>query len=150
MKKILTLVTITALISISAALAAPGQKLYPHKISGGDAFQVPNIHLSRGSGHLESAKAINMSDHDLGLAKRANTMFSEEMAALSGLLVKKGQIIFERYRHPAGSLSPIHSMSMSKSLTADTIGHLICDGKIKNITDNAKVYAPRLEGTLHG
>ena len=66
------------------------------------------------------------------------------------ILIERGKIIFEKYKEPANQNSPLFSQSMSKSLTAYTIGNMLCDGKIQSLNDSAKKYVPELAGTAPG
>lgn len=66
------------------------------------------------------------------------------------ILIEKGKIVFEKYKQPATQTSPLTSQSMSKSLSAYTIGNMLCDGKIQSLNDSAKKYVPDLAGTAPG
>lgn len=66
------------------------------------------------------------------------------------LLIERGKIVFEKYKEPANQNSPLFSQSMSKSITAYTIGNILCDGKIQSLNDPAKKYVPELAGTAPG
>jgi CubicO group peptidase (beta-lactamase class C family) len=66
------------------------------------------------------------------------------------ILIEKGKIVFEKYKSPANQNSPLFSQSMSKSITAYTIGNMLCDGKIESLNDPAKKYVPDLAGTAPG
>jgi CubicO group peptidase (beta-lactamase class C family) len=66
------------------------------------------------------------------------------------LLIEKGKIVFEKYKSPAQQNSPLFSQSMSKSLTAYTVGEMYCAGKIGPLDRPAQTYAPTLAGTVQG
>ena len=69
---------------------------------------------------------------------------------LSMVLVERGEIIFEAYNKPAAVNRPNFSWSMSKSLTAYTLGLMHCDGKFPDLDKPAQTYAIDLLGTVYG
>lgn len=75
---------------------------------------------------------------------------SQHDSNLAVLLVEKGQLIFESHNYPSREQNPLHSHSMSKTLTAFTIGNMYCDGKIGSLDQPAETYAPMLRGTVYG
>lgn len=81
--------------------------------------------------------------------RAADTVF-ENNATLSMLIVDHGKIIYERYREPASESTPMMSFSMSKSLTAMTIGAILCRDRSINLDQAADTYAPELRGTVLG
>lgn len=83
------------------------------------------------------------------IVEQADRIF-ENNPALAMLLIDRGQIIYERYRAPADQDSPLFSWSMSKSLTALTIGAMVCEGKIPDINQPAGKYSRELQGTIFG
>ena len=123
-----------------------------YRTSGGNAQMFPNIDLPTGGGisRLLPFSPALQTAHDFKSANKANTMMDRNASALTGLLIHKRRIVFERYRRPAAAGRRMHSMSMSKSLTALVIGNLLCDGKIKSLEEKAIIYAPQLEGTVQG
>lgn len=90
-----------------------------------------------------------LTDNERSLVQHADSMF-ERNATLALLLIEHGKIIYERYQAPAMDTTPLFSWSMSKSLTAYTIGHMVCNGTIKNINLPAQTYSKDLEGTVYG
>jgi CubicO group peptidase (beta-lactamase class C family) len=77
---------------------------------------------------VEMAKQIPKNQHNLAI-----------------ILVDKGRILYENYKHPSNPSAPMMSWSMSKSLTAYTIGNLHCDGGIGPLTAPARDYSRTLE-----
>lgn len=69
---------------------------------------------------------------------------------LSLLVIDDGKILYERYREPATINTKQFSWSMAKSLTAYTIGQLLCEGKIGSLEDRAEQYVPVLADTTYG
>jgi len=88
-------------------------------------------------------------ENEQGVVDQADRMF-DGSATMALLLIDHGKIIYERYKDPAGPDKALFSWSMSKSLTAYTIGHMICGGNIPNIDSPAQTYSKDLEGTVYG
>src|SRR5690606_34885094 len=63
------------------------------------------------------------------------------------LVIKDGDIVFERYLNNSDARSHFISMSMAKSLTSILIGMAIEDGHIASIDDAVVAYVPELAGT---
>jgi CubicO group peptidase (beta-lactamase class C family) len=83
------------------------------------------------------------------LIHNANRIFDAN-PTLAMLLVEKGEIIFERYHPQIGSHTPLLGYSMSKTLTALTVGRLHCAGLLPDLDRQAKSYDERLAGTQYG
>jgi len=66
------------------------------------------------------------------------------------LVARDSQILYERYSFGLGKRNTPLGYSMSKSLTALTVGRAICDGHITTIDDPVKKYLPTLSGTSWG
>lgn len=146
MKKLL----VVALLATCAYSAhADIAEVNPVRHSGG---------LARDSNNrkFEPAKTVVPLPHKEKLSYADKRIISEAEQLINNnkttalLLIEKGQIVFEKYKSPADASSPLFSQSMSKSLTAYTIGNLLCDGKIKSLDDPAKKYVPELAGTAPG
>ena len=153
MTKLLVSIILSAALFSNLALAQHKEaKVNPHRTSGGNASDFPNEFLAggRGSNKLQPYEKGLLTRHDLKSAEQAQTLMENNEQLLTVLLVNKGRIVFESYRSPAGPESKMHSMSMSKSLTALVIGNLLCDGKIKSLDEKASLYAPHLEGSPYG
>jgi CubicO group peptidase (beta-lactamase class C family) len=137
-------------ISLLVCGASYSQNVNPVFVSGGVlAKKFRNHTLSPSSDYVKLNDSENLSRSQKYVAKLAEKVLTNN-SALSILLVDRGQIIFEGYKSPATRNSSQFSFSMSKSLTAYTIGHLLCDGKINSLNDQASNYAPELNGTVHG
>ena len=120
----------------------------PQRHSGGFA-KLPNNKIFQPSQNPTPLEPKTLSQSDKDIANLANQIIDLN-ATTALLLVDNGKIIFEKYKAPAGPDSPLFSQSMSKSLTAYTIGNLLCEGKIKSLDDKAESYAPELKGTVFG
>ncbi len=66
------------------------------------------------------------------------------------LVVKDGQIVFERYQYDRHDKHRFLSNSMAKTVTALAVGIALRDGKIRSLDERADHIAPELAGTLYG
>ena len=121
----------------------------PRRASGGMAQEFKNHRLEPSTSPAPLPQAQELSAGQRRVARLAEQVFQNN-PALAMVIVDRGQIIYEAYREPASQTTAQFSWSMSKSLTAYTVGHLLCDGKIANLNDSAKRYAPELENTVFG
>jgi CubicO group peptidase (beta-lactamase class C family) len=132
----------------SATHAIPAGATGPAPYAGGFAQLKNNKVFLPSDAPLQlENKVLSESDRDI---RALADQIVDANATLSLLLIEKGKIVFEKYKAPATSDTPLFSMSMSKSLTAYTIGNLLCSGKIKSLEDRADSYAPELKGTVFG
>ncbi len=71
-----------------------------------------------------------------------------ERTNTTGLLViKNGQIVFEKYYLGADDKSLFTSMSVAKSFTSTLVGLAIADGKVANVDRPVTDYLPELHGS---
>lgn len=66
------------------------------------------------------------------------------------LVAQDTELIYEKYSFGVGKRNTPLGYSMSKSLTAITVGRAICEGHITSIDDALKKYVPALGGTSWG
>jgi len=146
MKKVAIVLSVQFLFGV--ATAQDIATVNPERHSGGLA-KLPNnkVFLPSQNPIPLEPKALTQSDRDI--ANIANQIIDLN-ATTALLLIDNGKIVFEKYKSPATPESPLFSQSMSKSLTAYTIGNLLCEGKIKSLDDKAETYAPELKGTVFG
>ena len=83
------------------------------------------------------------------IAARA-AQLAQHSNLLSIVLLERGQIIYEHYNAPAREDRWFYSWSMSKSLTAYTLGTAWCKGRIDSLDTKAGRLSPELQGTVHG
>lgn len=119
------------------------------RASGGMTQEFRNLRLEPSVSPLPLPQAAQLSRSQQRVADIAAEVVRGN-AVLSMMIVDRGQIIFESYNQPASATTPQFSWSMSKSLTAYTIGNMLCDGKIASLNDPAKRYWPALEGSVQG
>lgn len=129
-------------------LAADPQ-VNPVRASGGMSQEFRNHRFEPSASPLALPVADRLTPQQQRVAQQAADVF-RNTSALTMLIVDRGQIIYEGYREPANRDTAQFSWSMSKSLTAYTIGNLLCDGKIASLDDSAKKYMPALEGSVQG
>ena len=146
MKKVAMVVGLQFLLGV--AIAQDVATLNPENNSGGFAKLLNNKIFEPSPNPIPLDPKI-LSHSDKEIANLANQIIDSN-ATTSILLIDKGKVVFEKYKSPATSDSPLFSQSMSKSLTAYTIGVLLCEGKIKSLDDKAESYAPELKGTVFG
>lgn len=145
-KIILSLLIFFSSVQISNAQIA--EYLQPNDIADGFAkrFESNKFRAAKEPRALESRQ---LTDAELPLVQMADSILDNK-PALSIILIDNGKIIYERYKAPATKDSLMFSYSVSKSLTAYTVGYALCDGKIKSLDDRADLYAPNLVGSVFG
>lgn len=121
----------------------------PDRTSGGQVREFTNREFKPSASPTPLVKIDNLTDPQKRIADRADSVLKRN-AALAILLVDRGRIVYEGYRDPASERTFQFSQSMSKSLTAYTIGSMFCEGKITSLDDRAVKYAPELAGTVYG
>ena len=131
------------------ASSASIAEVSPVRITGGMASEFRNIKLEPSTLPIPLPdKELNTDDR--GVVAMANQLFDQNPSALEMILVDRGQVLLERYRSPADSRRPAFSMSMSKSLTAYTIGNMMCAGKILDLNAPSATYSSALKNTVYG
>src|ERR1700733_1247323 len=66
------------------------------------------------------------------------------------LLIKDGEILFERYQYERNAENRFVSHSMAKSIVSLAIGMAFAEGKIASLDDKAAKYEPKLAGHAYG
>jgi CubicO group peptidase (beta-lactamase class C family) len=146
MKKSLLVVLLATCFGISHAEVA---EVNPARHSGGLASDRNNRVFAPAKNVVPLPSKENMTWADKRIASEAERLIDNNKTTAI-LLIEKGKIVFEKYKEPATQNSPLFSQSMSKSLSAYTIGNMLCDGKIQSLNDPAKKYVPELAGTAPG
>jgi CubicO group peptidase (beta-lactamase class C family) len=71
-------------------------------------------------------------------------------ARVTGFIVlKRGKIVFERYRLGADEKSLFTSWSMAKSFVSTLVGFAVADGQIHSLDDPVSDYLPELRGSAY-
>ena len=65
-------------------------------------------------------------------------------------LIDIGQVVYRRNREGVRDDSSVISYSMAKSLTSLMVGHALCAGHIKDLSDKLGDYVPELADTVYG
>src|ERR1700744_3838540 len=66
------------------------------------------------------------------------------------LLIKDGEVLFERYQYERNAANRFVSHSMAKSIVSIAIGMALAEGKIASLDDKAAKYEPKLAGHAYG
>ncbi len=90
----------------------------------------------------------NLTSDQQRVADQAQQL-AQNTSLLSIVLVERGNIIYEQYNRPAAADRWFMSWSMSKSLTAYTLGTALCKGNIDSIDRVAAELSPELNGTVY-
>ncbi len=146
MKKFLL---VLALVTCIGATYADTPEVNPHRHTGGLARDANNRKFQPSQTVVPLPRKEDLTWSDRRIINEAERLIDNNKTTAI-LLVEKGKIVFEKYKAPADQTSPLFSQSMSKSLTAYTIGNLLCDGKIQSLDDSARQYVPELVGTAQG
>ena len=87
---------------------------------------------------------------DQEIVNRVNAVFDSTSTNLAVLMIDKGQIVLEKYKDGLDEKNRFFSYSMSKSLTAYTLGYALCSGSIRSLDDKAGQYAPEIAQSVFG
>jgi CubicO group peptidase (beta-lactamase class C family) len=66
------------------------------------------------------------------------------------LLIKDGEVLYERYQYERNAANRFVSHSMAKSIVSLAIGMALAEGKIASLDDKAAKYEPKLAGHAYG
>ena len=66
------------------------------------------------------------------------------------LLIRDGEVLFERYQYERNAANRFVSHSMAKSIVSIAIGMALAEGKIASLDDKAAKYEPKLAGHAYG
>jgi len=116
----------------------------PFLLCGGYALRSNSIALQPKGVKQELTYRKKFSAHDARLLLQANELF-EKHSTVAIALVENEEVLFEKYRFPAGKNIPLFSWSMCKSLIGYLIGYVIDD-----INLPGSHYSKDLEGTVFG
>ena len=137
------------LISLLPAVVSAGPaEVSPGRASGGMAREFKSFKLEASKNPVPLPNK-SLTSEDRKIIDQAESMFDRN-SSLSIVMIEKGQLVFEKYKAPASPTSLNFSWSMSKSLTAYTVGALMCEGKIPDLNKQAKLYSEDLKDTVYG
>jgi CubicO group peptidase (beta-lactamase class C family) len=66
------------------------------------------------------------------------------------LLIKDGEVVFERYQYERNAANRFVSHSMAKSIVSLAVGMALAEGKIASLDDKVAKYVPKLAGYSYG
>jgi CubicO group peptidase (beta-lactamase class C family) len=136
-------------IVLATSSAAQSAEVSAQRASGGMSTEFKNIRI------LPAAVPSTLLRRDptaqeIDIVKEAESI-ARNHPLLSMILVDHGEIIYETYNAPAAPDRPSFSWSMSKSLTAYTLGLMNCDSNnIIDYNQPAENYSKDLAGTVYG
>ena len=120
----------------------------PRRAAGDMATEFKNYRFSPGIFPLPLPKR-EPQGNEIDIVGQAQAI-AKNNPLLSMVLVDKGEIIFETYNPPAREDRPNFSWSMSKSLTAYTMGLANCETPVIDYNQRADIYSEELKGTVYG
>lgn len=118
------------------------------RASGDMSFEFKNHRYPPSSNPL-ILPSRNPVGKEVDIVKQAQQLASEN-PLLSIIMVERGEVIFEAYNSPASATRPNFSWSMSKSLTAYTLGLMNCETNSIDYNSPAQNYSDDLKGTVYG
>ena len=92
----------------------------------------------------------NLSSRDEEKNRIMSDLFDKAASNLAMLAIDRGQIVLEKYKQGLGPQTKFFSWSMSKSLTAYTVGLGLCERGTAELNQPSKSIAPNLGGTSFG
>jgi CubicO group peptidase (beta-lactamase class C family) len=142
-KNVLMLIALTILHSITLATEMP----YGWLVTNGfrNNANIAFVNPSRDSKPLPS-KSVPITDEARQIL---DDLFSKNKTKAM-IVARDSEILYEKYSFGIGKRNTPLGYSMSKSLTALTVGRAICDGHITTIDDPIKKYVPSLSETSWG
>jgi CubicO group peptidase (beta-lactamase class C family) len=146
MKKFLFIVLLV--ISNNALSQNTFAEVSARRASGDMSFEFKNHRYPPGSNPL-ILPSRNPTGKEVDIVKQAQQLASEN-PLLSIIMVERGEVIFEAYNSPASATRPNFSWSMSKSLTAYTLGLMNCETDSIDYNQPAQNYSDDLKGTVYG
>lgn len=93
-------------------------------------------------------KKIDQTDEQI--IKLAEDAFNGSRSNLGILLLDKNQIVYRKFKNGLDENTKFFSYSISKSLTAYTVGVSFCSGNIHSLDDKASDYSPLLSNSIFG
>lgn len=146
-KKLLFFVLFGLSISSMYASAQPAE-VTPRRTAGDMATEFKNYRYPPSTSPLPLPRR-EPQGREIDIVRQAQAIANSN-PLLSMVLVDRGEIIFEAYNAPAREDRPNFSWSMSKSLTAYTLGLANCETPTIDYNQRAEIYSDDLKGTVYG
>jgi CubicO group peptidase (beta-lactamase class C family) len=132
----------------SISVNAQPAEVSPRRAAGDMATEFKNYRLPPSSSPMVLPRREPQGG-EIEIVRQAQAIASNN-PLLTMVLVDRGQIIFEAYNTPARDDRPNFSWSMSKSLTAYTMGLANCESPWIDYNQKAEMYSDDLKGTVYG
>ncbi len=100
--------------------------------------------------HFRPLPQKSLDPADAQIIQLVDEAFDTPNTNLGILLLDKERIVYERFKNGLDGSTKFFSYSMSKSLTAYTVGMALCSGQIKSIHDAAGKYSSEIASTVFG
>ncbi len=94
------------------------------------------------------SKITNSGNINQNYFRRSGDIFEKNESMNAFMILKDGYIIFEGYKEPIDENSLLLSASMAKSLTAITLGGVICNEKKIDLQQSMGLHSHRLKNTM--
>jgi CubicO group peptidase (beta-lactamase class C family) len=113
---------------------------------------LPHNSLRKAASPLPLPAAANPPDIEYRFENRTLTLddFLARQRVTGLLLIKDGNVLFERYQYDRTPAHRFVSHSMAKSITSIAVGLALAEGKIASLDDTVAKYVPRLAGVPYG
>ena len=146
-KRLLLFILFVSSISSIYANAQPAE-VTPRRAAGDMATEFKNYRFSPSTSPSPLPRR-EPQGKEIDIVRQAQAIANNN-PLLSMVLVDQGEIIFEAYNAPAREDRPNFSWSMSKSLTAYTMGLANCETPTIDYNQQAEIYSDDLKGTVYG
>jgi CubicO group peptidase (beta-lactamase class C family) len=113
---------------------------------------LPHYTLKKAASPLPLPKAASEPDFEYRFESRTHTLddFLAHQRITGLLLIKDGEVLFERYQYDRKPADRFVSHSMSKSIVSLAVGMALAEGKIASLDDAVAKYVPTLAGSPYG
>ena len=113
---------------------------------------LPHNTLNKAATPLPLPPAANPPDIEYRFENRTLKLddFLAHQRVTGLLLIKDGEVLFERYQYDRTSAHRFVSHSMAKSITSIAVGMALAEGKIASLDDTVAKYVPKLAGVPYG
>ena len=113
---------------------------------------LPHNTLKKADSPLPLPTAINEPRIEYRFDGRTYTLedFLARQRITGLLLIKSGEVLFERYQYDRNASQRLVSQSMAKSIVSLAVGFALAEGKIHSLDDSVSKYESKLAGSLYG
>ncbi len=113
---------------------------------------LPHYTLEKAASRLPLPAAASPPKIEYRFEGRTHTLddFLARQRITGLLLIKDGEVLFERYQYDRNPAQRFVSHSMAKSIVSIAVGMALAEGKIASLDDAASKYVPKLAGSSYG